>query len=172
MLRNRRAMTTIGLAATALVLLSACAAEPAATPATSSPESAVTATRDPQSAPPSERPSQGAVPAFRAWLDASRVPDPDTACAALAPALVTRMIAELAEKGIVVGDCAEMIASTAALYRATGQDAEVDIAVQAETTTEATLFVTYLASGNCGTVVMSRPGTDWIITEQSQECAL
>jgi hypothetical protein len=63
-----------------------------------------------------------------------------------------------------------MIAATAELYRAVGDDGTVEVAVQDETATDATLFVTYTASGDCGTVVMHRTGTDWIITDESQEC--
>ena len=82
------------------------------------------------------------------------------------------MIAELNEDGIIhVETCEEMITVAAELYRASGQSPEVDISVQHETDTDATLFVTYLATGDCGTVVMTRTGTDWIITDQSQECA-
>lgn len=114
----------------------------------------------------------GAVDGFLAWLDASRKPDAEAACRQLSPELVTRMLAELgAQSPVQAGTCEEMITTTAELYRATGQDPAVDIAVQEETATAATLFVTYLSSGDCGTVVMERPGTDWIITELSQECS-
>jgi len=115
---------------------------------------------------------RGAADAFRAWLDISRIPDTAASCAALSPDLATRLVAELNERGPVhVSNCDEMIAVTAELYRALGQDAQVDISVRQETPTDATLFVTYLATGDCGTVVMTRPGTDWIITEQTRECA-
>jgi hypothetical protein len=82
------------------------------------------------------------------------------------------MLAELNATGpLHAENCVEMITATAELYRAAGQSAEVDIVVQQETETDATLFVTYLATGDCGTVVMRRTGADWLITEASKECA-
>ncbi|WP_240044005.1 hypothetical protein [Plantibacter flavus] len=165
-------LLSAGLLAASMVL-SACA--PASTsptesapPATSSEAPAASASPLPDAAPT----AMGAVDGFLAWLDASRKPDPETACRQLSPELVIRMLAELnAQSPVQAGTCEEMINTTAELYRATGQDPAVDIAVQEETATAATLFVTYLSSGDCGTVVMERPGTDWIITELSQECA-
>ncbi|MER7446167.1 hypothetical protein [Microbacterium sp. NPDC097977] len=124
-----------------------------------------------QAAEPPASESQSASDGFREWLDASRLPDVDTACARLTPDLVTRMIAELESHGMTgISSCEQMITATADLYRPLGQSAEVDIAVQTETATDATLFVTYLASGDCGTVVMERRGTAWILTDQSMEC--
>ncbi len=82
------------------------------------------------------------------------------------------MLAELNETGPLHAEsCEEMITATAELYRAAGQSAEVDITVQEETETDATLFVTSLASGDCGTIVMTRTDADWLITEASKECA-
>lgn len=122
-------------------------------------------------APQETESPQGAADGFREWLEASRLPDVDTACARLTPELVTRMIAELEANGVTgIDSCEQMITTTAKLYRSLDQSAEVDIAVQDETDTDATLFVTYLASGDCGTVVMTRPATEWIITDQSMEC--
>ncbi|MFC3951929.1 hypothetical protein [Aeromicrobium fastidiosum] len=81
------------------------------------------------------------------------------------------MIAELNSAGPVrVDSCEQMITATAQLYKAAGDRGDVDISVQDETATAATLFATYRASGDCGTVVMDRARGDWIITEQSQEC--
>jgi hypothetical protein len=167
--------TLIGIAAAAL-LLSACSpgVDDGHRSATTPPEAAAEATQTAIPAPASSTAPvrQGAADAFRAWLDTSRIPDAAASCARLSPELAARMIAELNERGpIRVSSCDEMIVVTAELYRAVDQDASVDISVQQETATDATLFVTYLATGNCGTVVMTRPASDWIITEQSQECA-
>lgn len=175
--RNGRVAALIGIAAAAALLLSACTANPIEdSPHDTAAPSGVTVQKaestDPQPAARTAPPRQGAADAFRAWLDTSRIPDAAASCAALSPELATRMIAELNERGpIRVSSCDEMIAVSAELYRALNQDASVDISVQQETATDATLFVTYLATGDCGTVVMTRPAGDWIITEQSQECS-
>ncbi|MGM7698921.1 hypothetical protein [Microbacterium sp. A84] len=118
---------------------------------------------------PTPEPALGATESFRAWLEASRIPEVDEACATLAPELVTRMLAEMAESGIEASSCEEMITVTADLYRAFDQNADITIASVSETETDAVLHVTYLASGDCGTVVMTRPASEWIITEQTQE---
>ena len=120
---------------------------------------------------PEANPAVGASEAFRAWLAASRVPDVETACAGLSPDLAARMIAEInATLPTTVQNCEQMIAAAAELYRAVDANADVELAVQSETATDATLFVTYLGTGDCGTVVMKRAGTDWIITDESREC--
>lgn len=120
----------------------------------------------------SPTPQTDATTSFLAWLEASRVPDVDAACAPLAPELVERMLAEMRGDGFShVSTCEEMITLTAELYRSFDQSAEVNIDVQSETTEDAVLFVTYLASGDCGKVVMQRSVSDWIITEQTEECA-
>lgn len=168
-------------AAVALVvlLLTGCAsqsapedANPAVTDATSSAstpsaQAAPAPTSVPTTAPdPVESASEG----FLAWVAASRVPDVEASCQALAPELVTRMIAEMRSEGFAeIETCQEMITVAAELYRAVDQDADVRIAVESETATDAVLRVTYLASGECGTVVMQRTGADWIITDQSHE---
>lgn len=170
-----RFLAVAGLVASAALVLSACAGAtgPAAS---SSPAPAAVATSEvatplPATPEPEAAAPQGAEDAFRAWLAASRLPNADEACAGLSPELAARMIAELTQiGGVQVDTCEDMITTAAALYTATGQSAEVDVSVQAETSTDATLFVTYLASGDCGTVVMQRAAVDWIITEQSQEC--
>ncbi|CDK00281.1 Glutamyl-tRNA reductase [Microbacterium sp. C448] len=169
---HRRVMPTTAIAVAAL-MMSACAAGPVArtpvTDAPSQPASEVIVSPDPQQ---SAEPQTGAADVFRAWVEASRIPDVDTACAALAPDLQSRMIAEVNASGAVsVETCEQMIAAAAELYAAVGDDGAIDVAVQQETATNATLFVTYLASGDCGTVVMQRTGTEWIITDESQECA-
>ena len=154
----------------ALMTASGCTAAPVnerpepSTPASAAPETSPT--------PDAEQQTQtGATEAFLAWVEATRIPDVDAACAALAPDLVTRMIAELNASGATtVETCEQMIAAAAELYRAVGDTGTVDVAVQQETATDATLFVTYDASGDCGTVVMKRMGTDWIITDESREC--
>lgn len=164
------ALLVAGLFAVSM-MLSACApAGPGSSEGTPSTSEAPAASASP--IPDASAATMGAVDGFLAWLDASRKPDAEAACRQLSPELVTRMLAELnAQSPVQAGTCEEMITTTAELYRATGQDPAVDVAVQEETATAATLFVTYLASGDCGTVVMQRPGADWIITELSQECA-
>lgn len=156
-------MSIPGALLAALLTMSGCAADSGA----AAPEPSASET-----VPPQGQTESTPVDSFLAWLEASRVPDVDAACDPLAPELVARMIAELSTSGMLqVETCAQMITATAELYRALGQSAEVDIAVQQETETDATLFVTYLASGDCGTVVMARTGAEWIITEQTEECA-
>lgn len=164
---------TVALTATVMATTGACSTGPdpgPAEPAVSAPgPSAAPATPDVET---SAAPPSGAVEAFRAWLKASRKPDPAAACAGLAPALQRRMIAEINSSGPVrVSTCEQMIAATAQLYRAAGDDGTAEVAVQEESSTAATLVVTYGSSGDCGTVVMDRRRGDWVITEQSQECA-
>jgi len=159
--------------ATAALVLTACTAAPddAAEPAGSS---SSIATQAPSTAPApaaSADAADGPVESFRAWFEATRTPDPAAACAALSPALAERMLAELNQNGLNLTTCEEMIQATSELYRATGQSADVDVQVQSETATDATLFVTYGASGDCGTVVMHRDAASWIITDESRECA-
>lgn len=158
-----------------LLTLSACAIGPAArTPITNAPSPPATEVIVSPNPQQEEQPQTGATEAFLAWVEASRIPDVDTACAALAPDLVARMIAELNASGATtVETCEQMIATAAELYRAVGDTGTgtVNVAVQKETATDATLFVTYAASGDCGTVVMERTGADWIITDESRECA-
>ena len=164
-------MRAAGAAAIAVTLfvLSACSAgsptEPL-TPPTPTPPAA-----SPMSPQPEADPPMGASEAFLAWLAASRVPDVKTACAGLSPDLAARMIAEInATSPAAVQSCEQMIAAAAELYRAVDASADVEVAVQTEATTDATLFVTYVGTGDCGTVVMKRAGTDWIITDESREC--
>lgn len=168
---RRRLVTAIGIAGVSIIMLSACVAGPADTaPPSSAPQPV--SSQAPASPDPQVSPTTGAVDSFLAWVEDSRAPNVDAACARLTPELSARMIAELNANGqIAVDSCEEMIAATAELYRALAQSAEVDIAVQEETATDATLFVTYRDSGDCGTVVMTRPVTDWVITEMSEECA-
>ncbi|UGB35545.1 hypothetical protein LQ938_01730 [Microbacterium sp. cx-55] len=174
---RRRSIGIWMVAAMAAVALSACtsapvdsaSASPVAPPTTAS-AAASSPASEPAESPDAEPVS--AADAFRAWVATSRVPDAAAACAQLTPELAARMVAELNASGpFTVQSCEEMITATAELYRAAGQSADVDIEVQQETDTDATLFVTYLESGDCGTVVMTRSGTGWILTELSQECA-
>ena len=156
----------------AAVVLSACAATPSPAAPSDAPaaETPITASPLPSAAPAGDL---GPVESFLAWLEASRAPDAEAACAGLSPELAARMIAELNGSGaFAVSTCAEMITATAELYRATAQSSEVDVTIQEQTENDATLFVTYLASGDCGTVVMTREVTGWIITERSEECAV
>ena len=159
-----------GLAGVALamtLLVSGCApAVPAASPApaASTPEEKVVEEATPEV-------HDSAEGGFRAWLELSRLPDAPGACALMTPALIERRLAEAAAGGMPFGSCEEFVTVTAEAYRAVGDDATVSIEVREETATDATLFVTYVASGKCGTVVMERGGDDWILTEQSEVCA-
>src|SRR5690606_11465975 len=175
MTRTKTLAPLIGTLVLATVLISGCTPVPAGDDSATPP--AVAASESPA---PTAAPSQPATPSpetdakasFLDWLDASRVPDLDAACAPLAPELVARMLAEMQRDGFPeVSTCEEMITVAAELYRAFDQSAEVTIDVQSETASDAVLFVTYLASGDCGTVVMERPASAWIITEQTEECA-
>jgi hypothetical protein len=153
-----------------VLLLGGCAAEPISRSTPPPTAGAPTASSVPASPTPDA--VLGPVESFRAWLEASRKPDADAACAQLTPALQERMITELNASGVsAVTTCAEMITATAELYRALAQSAEVDVTVESETSADATLFVTYVDSGDCGTVVMEKSAARWMITELSQECA-
>lgn len=70
--------------------------------------------------------------------------------------------------GFPVTDCADMIATTADIYRTTGATADVDIDVLEESSAGTLLFVRY-AAGSCGRVELVPSGADWIITENSEE---
>ncbi|MFD5226713.1 hypothetical protein ACFWHT_13945 [Microbacterium sp. NPDC058342] len=169
--RTRSLAPIIGLLAAAALLIAGCTPVQVGEPASDRSPAAETL------APPSTSPSSSPTPdgdattSFLAWLDASRIPDIGAACAPLAPALVDRMLAEMRSDGFPdVSTCDEMITLSAELYRAFDQSAEVEIDVQSETASDAILFVTYLANGDCGTVVMERPAATWIITEQTEGC--
>ncbi|WP_238343855.1 hypothetical protein [Microbacterium sp. RG1] len=171
-MRRFKVLGTMTLAAAALVL-TACTAAPD-DPTEPAGSSSPIATQAPSATPApaaSAATADGPVESFRAWFAATRTPDPAAACAALSPALAERMLAELNQNGLALSTCEEMIQATSELYRATGQSADVDVQVQSETATDATLFVTYGASGDCGTVVMHRDAASWIITDESRECA-
>lgn len=167
-----RAVGATGIVVVAILTTSACATQTGApTPQPPVPVPIATGTAPSPDPQQQDHDRPGAEESFRAWLEASRVPDVDAACSRLSPGLVERMLAELNQTGpLHAASCEEMIAATAELYKAAGDSAEVDITVQEETDTDATLFVTYLASGDCGTVVMARTAADWMITEQSHEC--
>ncbi|NYD66765.1 hypothetical protein [Agromyces atrinae] len=171
---NGRTVRTIGVLAAALTLGACSTADVEAAPtAPALTSEAPSATPSPEPEPEAEPEASSATDGFLAWLDASRLPDADDACARMTPELAEKMIAELnASWGSSVDSCDEMIVATAELYRSLDQSAEVDIAVQEETATDATLFVTYVQSGDCGTVVMTRGSEAWILTELSQECAV
>ena len=87
----------------------------------------------------------------------------------LSDALVERMLAEMEAGGMPISDCEAMITTTAELYAALGQSAEVGIETVAEAESTAELFVTYTGGSNCGRVVLEHAGADWIITENSEE---
>lgn len=140
----------------------------------STPSAAAT---DSTAEPPSPGPEAPPVPpgaespqdAFRAWLAASRAPDVERACGYLAPALVDRMVAEMTSQGWPgITDCASMITTTAALYAAVGDVAEVELTVR-EARSDATVLAVAYAGGDCGTAVMVPAGSTWVVTEQSEE---
>lgn len=157
---------------TALVGLTGCTApthpSPDASPApshNSAPPTDPPADSDDESNP--EAPSTPEA-AFRAWLAASRVPDPTTACSYLSEELVEKMLAILAEGGVPLADCTEMITTTAELYAAFGKTQEVDVETLVETPERAELRITY-AEGDCGRVEMVPNGPTWIMTENTDE---
>ncbi|RXR26393.1 hypothetical protein EQW78_17345 [Oerskovia turbata] len=125
--------------------------------------------QDPAGAPPAPQDAETPEDAFRAWLAASRVPDVATACGYLSPALADRMVAEMTAQGWPgITDCASMITTTAALYAAVGDVAQVEVAVREERPDATVLAVAY-AGGDCGTAVMAPAGSTWVVTEQSEE---
>jgi len=116
-------------------------------------------------------PADGPIAAFQSWWTAVRSADTVAACGALTEPLQQRMMAEYAAAtGTEVGDCATLIRQSSALYAAAGLPADVSIALESETATEALLQVTY-ANGDCGTVHLERTATAWSLTELSEECA-
>ncbi|MDR2996746.1 MAG: hypothetical protein LBU78_01340 [Microbacterium sp.] len=159
------ALTRVLLAATfatALAVLPACSAPSGDAPAVQTPT--------PRSTPAVSAPAEEQTPelAFHTWLTASREPDAAVACSYLTDALVDRMLAEMKASGLPAADCAEMIESTAALYKATGQSADVEIDTVSVTADSAELSVAYV-SGSCGSVVMERANAQWIMNEYSEE---
>lgn len=152
-------------AALSILALTGCAAAaPAADEASAPPAASPEAT--PTSADAST--AHSAEDAFRTWLAASREPDTTVACAYLNEALTERMLSEMRASGFPVTDCADMIATTADIYRTTGATADVDIDVLEESSAGTLLFVRY-AAGSCGRVELVPSGADWIITENSEE---
>ena len=159
----------------AAVALTGCGAgaapsEPGSGPAAVSAAPSATA----EDAPQEETAASAAMSpseTFLAWLEASRVPEPEQACAYLDDALIERMIAEFeADWGQDPGGCEGLTELSAQLYASFGQSAEVSIDVVSETAERAELFVTYLGSGDCGTVVMEPVAAGWIMTEQTEGC--
>lgn len=124
---------------------------------------------EPPEAPPAPQGAETPEDSFRAWLVASRAPDVETACGYLAPALADRMVAEMTAQGWPgITDCASMITTTAELYAAVGDVAEVEVTVREERPDATVLAVAY-AGGDCGTAVMAPAGSTWVVTEQSEE---
>lgn len=179
------------VAAAVLTTMTACAgAAPAGTPASSRPTDATTVSpepmaEDPETAgsPPTVAAEEPAPPAdtsedqaaetpeesFRAWLAASRAPDPATACGYMTQALVDRMVAEMTAQGWPgISDCESMITTTAELYAALGDVANPEISVREERSDATVLFVAYDGS-DCGAAVMEPAGSRWIINDQTQE---
>lgn len=173
--KRKRAWSTV-VGAVLLLALTACgAAEPSLDASQNAAASEDNASEDNTSATESESPEVRPEPAdsFLTWLEDSRKPDVDAACEVLTVELVDRMLAEMAATGFTgVDTCEDMIELTAGLYRAAGSSAEVSIDVQEATDTDAVLFVTYVDSGKCGTVVMAWEAGRWMITEQTEECGV
>lgn len=125
----------------------------------------------PATAAPEENVRVTPVESYFAWLAASREPDAALACSLMSDELQKRMISEFeATLGTQFPDCNTMIATTAAMYSATGASAEVDVTVVSETASEATLFSTYVGSGKCGTIHLTSTNAGWMLTEQSEGC--
>lgn len=161
----RSSLVLVGLAAAAL--LTSCASAPE----TTAPETVSEAPTNDAGAAETGA-TQSPEEAYRAWLIASREPDAKLACSMMSDELVERMLAEMsASFGTAPGSCEEMITVTAAAYAATGTDAEVEVSVVSESENEATLFSTYVSSGKCGTIVLERSASSWVINEQSEGCA-
>lgn len=167
----RPALMMLGLA----WLLVACGSSDSDSGATQSPASTPSASATAEDTPADEDTAPGAgldpVETYLAWLEASRIPDVEEACGYLSDELIDRMLAEMAAGGYAgVQDCAQMTTLTADLYRTFNQGAEVDVQLTEETAENAELFVTYLDSGECGTIALTTQGAGWIITEQSEGC--
>lgn len=120
------------------------------------------------------REDMGPVETYLAWLEASRIPEPEAACGYLTEELIERMLREFEAgyPGSGVDSCEEITELTAELYRAAGQGAEVDVQITEESETTATLFVTYIDTGECGTIVLhTTESGSWVINEMSEQCA-
>ncbi|HIY66477.1 MAG TPA: hypothetical protein H9830_09400 [Candidatus Agrococcus pullicola] len=161
----------VGGIAAALLFLSACSSTPPAETAEPSP----TVEESPS---PTEHDSDGEasgaldpVETFLAWLDASRIPEPDLACGYMSDELIDKMIDEFQTNyGTDPGGCEGLTRLTAELYETFNQSAEVSIDVASENETHAVLFVTYLESGDCSMVAMENTGSGWIMTDQTTSC--
>jgi len=170
-------VVALGLA----VGLAACGGTPPAetgpnggAPASPSSVTSASAPAEPDAEPDAEdEPADAGTPeaAFHAWLVASRAPDVDAACAAMADELVARLVDQLASHGMPgVTDCPSLITTTAQAYQAAGSEPTADVSVREERSDATVLFVTY-PGGKCGTVVMEPRASGWVMTEQSeQEC--
>ena len=100
-----RVMWATGIVMVAMMTMTACATHPVETHPVDA--AAGSAGEEPVQ---EEQARPGAVESYLAWLEASRIPDAEAACASLAPELVTRMLAELNATGPLHADsCEEMI---------------------------------------------------------------
>ena len=155
-------------------MLAGCASAAEPPRATEAPIASTTPNVEPSTpsiAAPNEEVRVTPVEAYLAWLAASREPDPALACSLMSDGLQTRMISEFeATLGTQFPDCETMIATTAAMYSASGASADVDVKVVSETASEATLFSTYTGSGKCGTIHLTSTNGGWALTEQSEGC--
>lgn len=159
-----------GIAA-ALLFLSACSSTPPVETAEPTPtvEEAPSPTEDDSGA--EETSADGPVETFLAWLDASRIPEPDVACGYMSDELIDKMIDEfVANYGQDPGGCEGLTRLTAELYETFDQSAEVSIDVVSENETHAVLHVNYLENGDCATVAMENTGSGWIMTDQTTSC--
>lgn len=171
--RRRARRSTAFLPLFTALALAACGGPEAASPSDADADSSSAAAESPGATTGTTVEERtDAETAFLAWLEASRSPDVAEACAAMTDALVDRMLAEMEADGFPgVDSCEAMIEVSAELYKSFGSSAEVTVEVQEETDIEAVLFVTYLDSGDCGTVTMAWQTGRWMLTEQSEECA-
>lgn len=125
---------------------------------------------------PSDQPStelMGPVETYLAWLEASREPEASVACGYLTDELQERMLDEFAATygADEVSTCEDLTVMTAQMYAAFQQSDEVDVQILEHNEETATLFVTYVDTGECGTIAMHRiPAGVWMINAMSEAC--
>lgn len=119
---------------------------------------------------PEDEQAQDPIDSYLAWLEASRIPDARLACSYFTPELSDRVVAEARTEGWDVDSCEELTETSAELYRTFGVDADVEIDVVEQSADEAVLFVTYVSTQECGTVVMEPERHRWIMNHQTEGC--